>query len=286
MDLQQLRSWADVMDKALVISTVVAVLAIAAVGVSAFFSVRFAGALRTQEAAAFDRYKAEISRHATQLEADAVRAAERQALLEKTAADAERRVADVDGARARAAERISALEREALETRRQAAELERRLAERAVAAATAPPVPVPAPPTSPPTSTPTPAMAPRPDAQGLARFPGTRAAIYVVDEVADGTTVGASIESMLGEAGWAPLTWRWTGVGGIVGAVVLIREGSDAATEAAAQGLLEALQAAGFNVAKGHWPADWRRFKGNLHGPQSPAPTDAPIRIVIGNKAR
>ena len=58
------------------------------------------------------------------------------------------------------------------------------------------------------------------------------------------------------------------------------------ATEAAAQGLLEALQAAGFNVAKGHWPADWRRFKGNLHGPQSPAPTDAPIRIVIGNKAR
>ncbi len=279
MDLQQLRSWADVTDKALVISTVVAVLAIAAVGIAAFLSVRFAGALRTQEAAAFDRYKAEVSRHAAQLEAEGARAAERLALLEKGTADAERRVADADGARVRAADRAAVLEREAAEARQQVAELERRLAERTVAAQ---PVTTPPPPAQAAAAAPS---APR-ETQGLARFPGTRAAIYVVDEVSDGTTVGASVESMLGEAGWAPLTWRWTGVGGIVGAVVLIREGSDAATEAAAQGLLEALQAAGFNVAKGHWPADWRRFKGNLHGPQSPAPTDAPIRIVIGNKAR
>ena len=278
MDLQQLRGWADVMDKALVISTVVAVLGIAAVGVSAFFSVRFAGAIRAHEAAAFDRYKSEWGRHAAQLEAEAAKAAERVAILEKTASDAQKRLAEVDGARGRTADRAAELEREVNEARQQLAELQRRLAERQLAAV--PPPPAPAPPTAPATA------APPVASQGLGRFAGTKAAIYVVDEVADGTPVGAAVEQMLGEAGWVPLTWRWTGVGGIVGTVVLIREGSDAATEAAAQGLLEALQAAGFNVAKGHWPADWRRFKGTLHGPQTPAATDAPIRIVIGAKAR
>ena len=277
MDLQQLRGWADVMDKALVISTVVAVLAIAAVGVSAFFSVRFAGAIRAQEAATFDRYKAEWGRHAAQLEAEAGRAAERIVVLEKVAAEAERRLAEVDGAKGRSNERAAQLEREAAEARQQVAELQRRLTERQLA--TAPPAAATPPAVAPPAAPP---AAP----QGLARFAGTRAAIYVVDEVSDGAPVGAAVEAMLGGAGWEPLTWRWTGVGGIVGTVVLIREGSDAATEAAAQGLLEALQASGFNVAKGHWPADWRRFKGTLHGPQTPAATDAPIRIVIGAKAR
>ena len=281
MDLQQLRGWADVMDKALVISTVVAVLGIAAVGVSAFLSVRFAGAIRAQEAATFDRYKAEVGRHAAQLEAEAGRAAERIAVLEKTAAEAERRLAEADGSKGRDAARTAALEREAAEARQQLVELQRRLAERQLAAAppaVPPPVVSPAAPAAP--------VAPAARVQGLVRFAGTKAAIYVVDEVSDGVPVGAAVEQMLGGAGWEPLTWRWTGVGGIVGTVVLIREGSDAATEAAAQGLLEALQASGFNVAKGHWPADWRRFKGTLHGPQAPAATDAPIRIVIGAKAR
>ena len=279
MELQQLRSWADVMDKALVISTVVAVLGIAAVGISAFLSVRFAGAIRAQEAATFDRYRAEWGRHAAQLEAEAGRAAERIGVLEKAASDAQRQQAEADGARGRAADRAAVLEREAAEARRQVVDLQRRLAERQVATAPPPPPVVAAP------AAPTVAVLPA-AAEGLARFAGTRAAIYVVDEVTDGTPAGAAVEQMLGEAGWAPMTWRWTGVGGIVGTVVLIREGSDASTEAAAQGLLEALQAAGFNVAKGHWPADWRRFKGTLHGPQAPAATDAPIRIVIGAKAR
>ncbi|MCA0302651.1 MAG: hypothetical protein LCH95_09600 [Proteobacteria bacterium] len=284
MDLQQLRGWADVMDKALVISTVVAVLGIAAVGVSAFFSVRFAGAIRAQEAATFDRYRAEWGRHAAQLEAEASKAAERAAVLEKAAAEAQRRLSEVDGDKGRAAERAAALEREAAEARQQVVELQRRLAERQVATAPPPPPVTAAPQVA--ASPAAPPAVPAAAAPGLARFAGTRAAIYIVDEVPDGTPVGAAVDQMLGEAGWAPLTWRWTGVGGIVGTVVLIREGSDAATEAAAQGLLEALQAAGFNVAKGHWPADWRRFKGTLHGPQTPAATDAPIRIVIGAKAR
>jgi hypothetical protein len=49
---------------------------------------------------------------------------------------------------------------------------------------------------------------------------------------------------------------------------------------------VEALRSAGFNVTKGDWPADWRRARGMLDGPQTPGPTEAPIRIVIGAKPR
>jgi hypothetical protein len=46
------------------------------------------------------------------------------------------------------------------------------------------------------------------------------------------------------------------------------------------------LNSAGFNASKGDWPANWGRFRGTLNGPQTPSPTDAAIRIVIGEKAR
>jgi len=67
---------------------------------------------------------------------------------------------------------------------------------------------------------------------------------------------------------------------------VLIKEGSDAATNEAASTLVEDLRTAGFNATKGDWPAGWHRFRGTLNGPQTPAATDAPIRIVIGAKSR
>ena len=62
-------------------------------------------------------------------------------------------------------------------------------------------------------------------------------------------------------------------MGGIVGVVVLIKDGSDPATDDAASAMLEALRSGGLNAAKGNWPADWRRFRGTLYGPQSPGPT-------------
>jgi hypothetical protein len=121
---------------------------------------------------------------------------------------------------------------------------------------------------------------------GLKKYAGTKAAVYVLDEAPDAPAVAATISGYLSDAGWAPLTWIWTGVGGIVGVVVLIKDGSDPATDEAASAILEALRSAGFNAAKGNWPADWRRFRGTLNGPQSPGPTEAPIRIVVGARAR
>jgi hypothetical protein len=95
-----------------------------------------------------------------------------------------------------------------------------------------------------------------------------------------------TISADLGQAGWAPQTWTWGGVAGIFGVVVLVRDGSDPATHEAAAALVDALAAAGFNASKGDWPANWGRFRGTLNGPQTPSPTDAAIRIVVGEKAR
>ncbi len=73
---------------------------------------------------------------------------------------------------------------------------------------------------------------------------------------------------------------------GIFGVVVLVKDGSDATTTEAAATLVDQLRAAGFSASKGEWPADWRRYRGILDGPQTPDPADAPIRIVIGMKPR
>src|SRR5215470_5229801 len=58
MEIDQLRGWATFMDRAVVVSLVVTVLAITALGVTAWLSSRFSGAVRAYEHAAFDRYKA------------------------------------------------------------------------------------------------------------------------------------------------------------------------------------------------------------------------------------
>jgi hypothetical protein len=127
---------------------------------------------------------------------------------------------------------------------------------------------------------------PSPIVASLRKYAGTKAALFVLDPVSDAPATASTIAAYLGDAGWAPQTWKWTGVAGIFGVVVLIKDGSDPATVEAASSLVEALRSAGLNATKGDWPADWRRFRGALDGPQTPGPTEAPIRIVIGAKPR
>jgi hypothetical protein len=127
---------------------------------------------------------------------------------------------------------------------------------------------------------------PSPIVSSLWKYAGTKAAVFVIDQISDAPVTGSTISAYLSDAGWAPQTWKWTGVAGIFGVVVLIKEGSDPATSEAASTLVEALRSTGFNATKGDWPADWRRFRGALDGPQTPGPTEAPIRIVIGAKPR
>lgn len=293
MDIEQLRGWATFMDRAMVASLVATILAVAALGITTWLSFRFSGAVRAHEHAAIHRYKVEMGKHASELEQEVSRARERALELEQAASEADARAARAARESAAAAEKARTAEIDTEEVRKRVAELGKRVRE-ATSRAAEPPQPVVAEPPPPVTRqelapepvAASPAAPPSPITASLKKYAGTKAAVYVLDEAPEAAAAGAAISGYLDDAGWAPLTWTWTGVGGIVGVVVLIKDGSDPATDEAASAVLEALRSAGFNAAKGNWPADWRRFRGTLNGPQSPGPTEAPIRIVIGSRAR
>jgi hypothetical protein len=291
MDIEQLRGWATFMDRAMIASLVATILAVAALGITTWLSFRFSGAVRAHEYAAIHRYKVEMGKHAAELEQEVSRVRERTLELEQAASAADARAVQAARDSAAAAEKARTAEVDAEEVRKRVAELGKQVREATARA----PEPTPAPAVAaetPPTRQEVESAAPSREAEpspmiaSLKKYAGTKAAVYVLDEAPDAPAMGATISGYLSDAGWAPLTWTWTGVGGIVGVVVLIKDGSDPATDEAASAILEALRSAGFNAAKGNWPADWRRFRGTLNGPQSPGPTEAPIRIVIGARAR
>jgi hypothetical protein len=294
MDIEQLRGWATFMDRAMVASLVATIMAVAALGITTWLSFRFSGAVRAHEYAAIHRYKVEMGKHAAELEQEVSRSRERTLALEQAASSADARAAQAARETAAAAEKARTAEIDAEEVRKRVAELGKQVREAAARAPDPVPAPTVAAETPPParqevapeSAAPSREAEPSPIVASLKKYAGTKAAVYVLDEAPDAPAIAATISGYLGDAGWAPLTWTWTGVGGIVGVVVLIKDGSDPATDEAASALLEALRSAGFNAAKGNWPADWRRFRGTLNGPQTPAPTEAPIRIVVGSRAR
>lgn len=328
MDIDQLRGWASVMDRAMIVSLVVTILAVSALGITTFLSFRYSGAVRAHEQSTLDRYRG-LERQAAQHEREASAAREQVTTLEQQIAAARDRTArlerEVSAARDRAAalaleadlarERAAASERAAREATERvaqappagkaapdttrpplfdAAEIRRRLADLGKLvkdAATRAPEPTPEPAPEPtPEATPQPAAVPAPPlppfVASLQRFAGTPVAIFLLGQISDAPAIGATISADLGQAGWLPQTWTWGGVAGIFGVVVLVRDGSDPATHEAAAALVDALAAAGFSASKGDWPANWGRFRGTLNGPQTPSPTDAAIRIVVGEKAR
>ncbi len=303
MDIEQLRGWATFMDRAMIASLVATIVAVAALGITTWLSFRFSGAVRAHEYAAVHQYKVEMGKHAAELEQEVSRSRERTLELEQAASSADARAAQAARETAAAAEKARTAEIDAEEVRKRVAELGKQVREAAARAPDPAPAPAVAAETPPPArqevapesaapsreAEPSPIVGeaePSPIVASLKRYAGTKAAVYVLDEAPDAPAVAATISGYLSDAGWAPLTWTWRGVGGIVGVVVLIKDGSDPATDEAASAILEALRSDGFNAAKGNWPADWRRFRGTLYGPQSPGPTEAPIRIVIGAKAR
>ncbi|WP_425069234.1 hypothetical protein [Reyranella sp.] len=329
MDIDQLRGWASIMDKAMIGSLVATVLAVSALGITTFLSFRYSGAVRAHEQAALERYQG-LESQAAQQEREASAAREKLATLEREIASAQGRTAmleqEVAAAREQAAtlaqqadrarERAAAFEQAAREATERAArapresaaapetaraplfdaaEIRRRLADLGKLvrdATTRAPEAVPgrSPATesasaSPPSMAPPPPP-PSPFVASLQRYAGTKAALFLLGQISDAPAIGATISADLGQAGWLPETWTWGGVAGIFGVVVLVRDGSDPATHEAAAALVDALGAAGFSASKGEWPANWGRFRGTLNGPQTPSPTDAAIRIVVGEKAR
>jgi hypothetical protein len=316
MDIDQIREWARFMDRAVVISVGITIGAVVALGITTWMSFRFSGAVRNYEHAAFDRYKDEMGRQAAQLEQEVFTARRRTVELEQEISTVQGRAAELEQEASSARERAVGLEQAAGEARERAAQESR---ERVVATEKARTLEMDAAEIQQRVAklgelvreaeaqrgqtqgsvqhTPHgPGGDPEKDAAGrdqpsqvvasLMKFAGTKVAVYVLDQVSDAPAAGSTIVAYLGDAGWIPQTWTWTGVAGIVGTVVLTRDGSDPSTYEAASAIVEALRSAGFNATKGDWPADWRRFRGALNGPQTPGPTEASIRIVIGSKAR
>ena len=324
MDIDQLRGWASIMDKAMIASLVATLLAVSALGITTFLSFRYSGAVRAHEQAALDHYKG-VEHRAAQHERDASAAREQAAALKQEIATAQDRAARLEREVSLARDQATALAQEAQKARERSMALEQAAREATERAAQAPAESKAAPETArnplfdaaeirrrladlgklvkdattrapeqtratPPEATPPIAAEPAaplsPFVKSLQKFAGTQAAIFLLGQISEAPAIGAALSADLGQAGWLPQTWTWGGVAGIFGVVVLIRDGSDPATHEAASALVEALRAAGFNATKGDWPANWGRFRGTLNGPQTPSPTDAAIRIVVGEKAR
>jgi flagellar biosynthesis GTPase FlhF len=326
MDINQLRGWASIMDRAVIASLIATILAVTALGITTWLSFRFSGAVRAHDQALLAGYTG-AEGHALQLERDVVAARQRVSTLEHEVATAHERTAaleqqvtaarqqaaakDQEAAAAReraeayaqaareAAERAGRADRETAEATAKeraleldAAEIRQRLAELGQQVRKA--AEQPAKPAEQATKTENPPETAMPGGdkpaslvvESLRKYAGTKAAVFVVDQVSDAPAAGAAISSDLSQAGWEAQTWKWTGVAGISGVVVLVKDGSDAATTEAASTLVDQLRANAFSATKGDWPANWRLYRGTLDGPQTPAPTDAPIRIVIGVKPR
>jgi hypothetical protein len=277
-----------------VASLIATLVAGAALGITTWLSFRFSGAVFAHEYAAIHLYKVEVGQHIADLKKEVSRARERAYEFEQAAAEASARAAQAERESATGNEKARTAEVGVEDVRKRIAELLSKAtapnpATRIVAAE--PPPPVTKDELASESDTPSAAAPPLPTppsaiVASLKKYAGTKAAVYVLDEASDAPAVGAAISGYLGDAGWAPLTWTWTGVSGILGVVVLIKDGNDPVTDEAASAVFDALRSAGFNAAKGNWPADWRRFRGTLNGPQTPGPTEAPIRIVVGSKAR
>jgi hypothetical protein len=97
--------------------------------------------------------------------------------------------------------------------------------------------------------------------------------------------LAGSIRDVLLQSHWQTLTWNWVGAGAAAGILVVAKPNSDAGIDAACDALVSAFRSAHLDAAKEPGPGpDWEQFGGMLNGPNPPSPTEAPIRIIIGNK--
>jgi hypothetical protein len=277
MDMLQLRSAAELMDKLTVIALILAALAIVAAGGTTWLSLTYHRALSSRQDSLAPTLQKEIAtarERSAQLEKEIASARERLSELQKAAAEAGNNSIAAD-------KHANELERTAEAARNQAAALEKELAEAKARNEGKRPEGDPSSPA-------------RNDGwrgplvENLRKFASTKAAVYAIGEEPDAAETGALINSLLSEAGWASAMWKWMGVSGMVGVAIVTREGVDPEIDKAALATVAALREAGFNAAKASWPLefDWRRVRGSLSGPPSVDPAEAPVRIVIGARSR
>ena len=267
MEVHHFRSWVELADKATIIALTVAAVAILAAGASTWISYTYNRALEARADQMPDWHTANA-----QLEKEL-------ALLQERSDQLGKALAESDARTAADRKQVAELEKTVEATAARAADLEQVVMIKA-------------------TDTDRSRVAATKESDGgdgkrlqlvdnLQKFAGTKAAILSVDDAPESAKVGSSINALLTEAGWVSAKWRWAGVSGMTGIVVLTKEGIDPSIDQVAMAAVGVMRSAGFNAVKASWPidADWRRFRGTLSGPNSPAPTEAPIRIVVGARA-
>ena len=258
MDDHTLHWWASVMHTAEVSSLVVTAIAAVCLCTSVWLAKKFAHEIHERESVAFAKYKVDAGVLIEDAKKEGVRAG-------KSAGDAMLRAAELEKEAALAKERTTVLEKGVADANARADEaqlaLERFKAPRTIANAEKPKM--------------------------IAALTGpspVKAAVYILGDGPEPNGLGASILDVLVRARWDALRWNWSGVGGIVGVVIFTKAGSSGAVNDAANALLSALRAAHIDSVGQPWPGDWDKFGGMLNGPNPPAPTEAPIRIVVGAK--
>ena len=118
----------------------------------------------------------------------------------------------------------------------------------------------------------------------LAKFSGTPIAVWQAGEAPEIGGVALTTFAALQGAHWDANLWVWTGIGSFVGMTVVVQPDSDARIIEAADALAAALNMAGLRCTRENWPAAWSQVGGMHNGPNPPAPTGAPIRLIIGAK--
>jgi len=124
MDIDQLRGWATFMDRAMIVSLIATIMAVAALGVTTWLSFRFSGAVRAHEHAVIDRYKG-MESHSVQVEQDVAAARQRAAALEQEVSTARGRAVALEQEASTARERAAAFEQAAREANERAAQAAR-----------------------------------------------------------------------------------------------------------------------------------------------------------------
>lgn len=116
----------------------------------------------------------------------------------------------------------------------------------------------------------------------LKQFSGTRLDIFVYGDTNEMLSLGFTLSSIAGAAGWNVRIWGVSVEIVVTGVVIGTKPGQDRAVENAADALLSALNRNGIRAARGNVFA--LPIPGRLTGPPWNGVDTAPIRMLIGGK--
>jgi hypothetical protein len=119
----------------------------------------------------------------------------------------------------------------------------------------------------------------------VAPFPNVAIDIWAAGEAPDLPSLISTLSTALEKApvSWRPIRWTWTGIGAVIGAQILVKQGADDTIINAAKALGAVLEGTDLPADVAIWPGDWTKFGGMLNGPPFSADR-AQIRLVIGSK--